>query len=201
MYKSKHTVMEVAYKILLNDMHGELIEYADEDNPLQVVLGKNDLIPGFEEGLKGRGAGPFSFVIDQDKAFGPRHEELVTQVSKKVFEENDELREDLLYVGNRIPMIDNRQRKVVGTVLQIRGDEVVMDFNHPLAGKTLVATGEILSIRQTSGNQPVPAEDCGCGSGCGCSAETEIKEEEEFCETCGNPSDKMGQGLGACQCG
>ncbi len=199
MQKNKNTILEVAYKVLLDDANGEMIEYADEDNPLRVVLGQNDLIPGFEEGLRNRSAGPFSFVIEQEKAFGPRYEALVTEVPKTAFEENGKIRDDLLFTGNRINMLDNRKRKVQGTVLQINETDVLMDFNHPLAGKTLVVTGEILSVRQTAKKEADPAEGCGCGSGCGCSQEKE--EEEEFCETCGNPAEKMGQGYGNCQCG
>ncbi len=198
MSKDKNTVMEIAYKILLDNENGEMVEYADKENPLRVVLGKDNLIPGFEEELKGRDVGPFSFVIDEENAFGPRYDELVTEVPKTAFTENGKIREDLLFIGNQIPMLDNRKRKVQGTVVQVNVNDVVMDFNHPLAGKRLLINGEILSVDEVDAMELESSGGCGCGSGCGCSSE---KEELEYCETCGNPADKMGQGYGNCQCG
>ena len=196
-----NTVQEVAYKILLNNENGEMVEYADEDHPRTVFLAQDDLIPGFEKGLKGRGTGPFSFFIGQQEAFGPRYENLVMPVPKSAFSDGEKIREDLLFTGNRINMRDNNNRPVTGTVVEVQEESVVMDFNHPLAGKDLFVTGQVLSIRQALESDVVmaPDEGCGCGSGCGC--KDEATEEEAVCETCGNPADKMGQGYGNCQCG
>lgn len=197
-----NTVAEVAYKILLDHANGEMIEYADEDNPRRIVLGQDDLIPGFEEGLKGKTTGPFSFSVRQDKAFGSYDSTLVTDVPKQAFLDDGVIREDLLFTGNRVNMLDHHHNKVTGTILEIGEEKVRMDFNHPLAGKDLFVTGEVLSVREATADELTPDEGCGCGSGCGCqSHETRETEEEAYCETCGNPADKMGQGYGNCQCG
>ena len=97
-----NTVAEVAYKILLDHANGEMIEYADEDNPRRIVLGQDDLIPGFEEGLRGKTTGPFSFPVRQDKAFGAYDSALVTDVPKQAFLDDGVIREDLLFTGNRV---------------------------------------------------------------------------------------------------
>lgn len=194
-----NTVAEVAYKILLEGPEGKLIEYADEDYPRQIMIGRDDLITGFEEGLKGKTTGSFSFSIDQNKAFGPRHDALMTEVPKQAFTDEGKIRKDLLFVGNKINMLDNQGHKLTGYVIEVKEDTVLMDFNHPLAGKNLFVIGEVLSVREVSETDMTHEDVCGCGSECDC--QTEAVVEEESCEVCGNPAEKMGQGYGDCQCG
>lgn len=198
---STNTVAEIAYTIMLGSPNGMLIEYADEDNPRKVILGRDDLIVGFAEGLAGKMAGPFSFLIKANKAFGQRDESLKTEVSKDAFLEAGKIREDLLFVGNKINMIDNNGLKRSGYVLDIKDNTVVMDFNHPLSGKDLFVSGSILSVREISKADTNVSNECGCGSDCGCQAETNNELLDDNCEVCGNPPEKMGQGYGQCQCG
>ena len=82
-----------------------------------------------------------------------------------------------------IPMFNSSGNVVYGTILEVNDDEVLMDFNHAFAGKTLHFTGEVVSIREATEKELkqglhgefLPLEhDCGCGchhhehKDCGC---------------------------------
>ena len=58
--------------------------------------------------------------------------------------------QDILFVGNVIPMMTNDGRVIRGTVKEIASDTVKMDFNHELAGATLHFTGEIIAVREAT---------------------------------------------------
>jgi FKBP-type peptidyl-prolyl cis-trans isomerase SlyD len=212
MHITLNTTASLAYRIHAEKPDGELIEFFDPSTPKQMIFGYDQQIEGFEKGLMGRKTGPFSFEITPNDAFGMYQESLNIWVPKSAFMDQGELRTDLLVLGNKINMLDNRGNKINGTIKSIEADSVLMDFNHPLAGKHLYVSGEILSIRPVNQRDLASLqtqESCGCGSDCGCSSHNEAKDsccsspsnEEEGCEVCGNPPEKMGQGHGNCQCG
>jgi FKBP-type peptidyl-prolyl cis-trans isomerase SlyD len=81
-----------------------------------------------------------------------------------------------------------------------------MDFNHPLAGKSLYTFGQVLNVREATFEELNPAPSgCGCGSHsdscCGGGGHShDHHHEDENCEVCGNPPELQGQGIGSCQC-
>lgn len=208
---TQDTTATLAYSIHTDKADGELIEFFDTSTPKQMMFGYDQQIEGFEKGLMNRETGPFSFEVEPEEAFGKYQESLNIWVPKSAFLDQGELRSDLLVLGNKINMLDNRGNKITGTIKNIEADSVLMDFNHPLAGKKLFVSGEILSIRPVNQRDLASLqaqESCGCGSGCGCGSSeaaedsccSSSSQEEEGCEVCGNPPEKMGQGHGNCQC-
>ena len=209
------SVATMAYSIHTEKPDGELIEFFDKTTPKEMIFGYNQHVDGFEKKLKGRKNGDFSFEITPKEAFGDYQEALNIWVPKSSFLDQGELRSDLLFLGNKVNMLDRHGNKITGTVKNIDDENVLMDFNHPLAGKKLFVSGEILSVRPLSQRDlekmQLTHEGCGCGSsGCGCqdnhnqqdaSCCSSESEHEDDCEVCGNPPEKMGYGYGNCQCG
>ena len=140
-----NTVVDVHYH---GYFHGtdEVFDSSLEREPLTFLVGHGQMIPGFEAEILGAEVGEKrTFTLEPDRAYGPRQEEAVMQRSKAEFPENVELE-----VGMRF------QAEVGGMptpveITGIEGDVVTVDFNHPMAGKTLTFDIEIMSIR--------PAED------------------------------------------
>ncbi|MBN2639254.1 MAG: FKBP-type peptidyl-prolyl cis-trans isomerase [Bacteroidales bacterium] len=200
----KDTVATIAYKILLESPEGEVIESVSEANPRELIFGNGQLIAGFENDLMNRGIGDFTFEISPDQAFGPVRFELQVPVPKEAFMDNGSLREDLLIVGNSINMLDDAGRQVKGVVVEINDTDVLMDFNHPLAGKTLFVSGSVFSIRTATEYDLTPSYgSCGCGS-CGCgsghghdhhSEGDSCCSDEEGCEACGTTPKHENQGV------
>ena len=206
----KNTVAQVAYKIHANSRDGELIEFADESNPRSMIFGYEKIIPGFEASMMGKEAGSeIDFELNPDQAFGEYKTEMIIKVTKQAFMVDDVLREDLLYLGNEISMMDNQGNPVRGKVVEINESDISMDFNHPLAGKKLFITGNIISVRGITQEdlQPQGGGCCGGGNsdGCGCESGSEkhahSHAEGEDCQVCGNPPEQQGQGIGDCRCG
>lgn len=205
-----NTVAQLAYKIHVNSVDGELIEFADESNPRSMIFGYEKMIPGFETNMLGKSTGDtIEFNLNPDQAFGEYKSELVIDVPKNAFVVDGELREDLLIIGNEISMMDNQGNPARGKVTNVNGESVQMDFNHPLAGKSLFIAGKIMHVRPITQEDLQSKGGC-CGGSCGCGSGSEAEkthaeghthEDGDDCQVCGNPPELQGQGIGDCRCG
>lgn len=205
----KNTVASIAYKIHIDSTNGELIEFADERNPRSMIFGIDQIMPGFEKHLMGRGENTeFDFRLTPDEAFGDYKNDLILDVTKNAFRVDGKIREDLLYINNEISMMDNQGNPVKGKVLEVGDETVKMDFNHPLAGKSLFISGKIMNVHPVTQEDLQPESDGCCGGSCGCGSHDEDTHSghhhhnnEDNCQVCGNPPELQGQGIGTCQCG
>jgi FKBP-type peptidyl-prolyl cis-trans isomerase SlpA len=107
--------------------------------PLSATLGQGSLIPGFENGLIGMAEGETKTInIPCVEAYGEVNEQLVAQVPKDRVPEGIEVGQMLQTTTQQGPM------NVV--VKEVNEDHVVLDANHPLAGKDLIFELEVLSV-------------------------------------------------------
>lgn len=147
----QNTVVTLHYKLHRDDAEGPLIEETYGNDPLTFLYGAGNMIPKFEEELEGKEPGEeFSFGLDKEEAYGDYNEDAVITVPISTFMVEGNLAEDLLQEGRRIPMRDQQGNQLNGTVKEVKKEEVVMDFNHPLAGVDLYFTGEIKEVREAS---------------------------------------------------
>jgi len=110
-----------------------------DKEPLEVQLGKGLVIPGFEEALQGMKEGEAKTVtITSDKAYGPILSDRLQEVEKQYVPPTVNEGELLQADGPQGPM--------VVTVKEVKEETVVLDANHPLAGKDLVFELEVVSI-------------------------------------------------------
>lgn len=144
----KHKVVTLHYRLQEDNQEGELIETTFGSEPLVFLYGVGQMIPEFERQLSGKSAGEeFSFGIVADEAYGEADPEAYVELPLSVFMIDGELAEDMLEIGRRIPMSDEDGNQLVGTVLAVKEDAVLMDFNHPMAGQDLFFTGVIEEVR------------------------------------------------------
>ncbi len=143
--------------------------------PLVFMFGKGQIIPGLENGIKNMTIGEKGDVhVNAEDAYGVYNEEAVEELPREQFA-GIELEMGMSLYGQGE---DGSTVQVI--VKEIGEDTVVIDFNHPLAGKALMFTVAINNIRDASAEEVmsgVPVEnmvdDSGCcgtggGSGCGC---------------------------------
>ena len=183
----KNKVVAVSYEL---EVEGQIADRASAEKPLEYIHGTGMLLPKFEEALQGKEPGDgFEFTLSPDEGYGQYDEEYKIELPKSSFEGPDgKLREDLLVVGYTIPMLNSEGQVVQGTIAAIGEESVTMDFNHPMAGKTLHFTGKVESVRAASEKELTeglhgecrPPQSChcggscgegGCGEGCGCGCE------------------------------
>ena len=124
----------------------------------------------------------FDFTLSPADAFGDYMEEGVHKLQREVFMINDHFDHDNIYPGAVITLMDEEEHRFMARVKRVEADFVTVDTNHPLAGKTLNFTGEVIENRPATddeinalikhmtggcGGCGGHCGDGGCGEGCG----------------------------------
>ena len=111
---------------------------------MSVEVGSGKLIPGFEEALSGMSVGEVkSVTIEPTQAYGDVSSEAYQTVPRSAFPPEFTFEEGAMVQG-RNPMGHSMTAKIES----VSEESVVLDFNHPLAGKTLNFEIELLSIEE-----------------------------------------------------
>lgn len=179
---SDNKVVHLVYQL---EVDGEIADSCDASRPLEFIFGAGYLLPKFEANIAGKRVGDkFDFRLTAAEGYGERDERAVIDLPKSIFMRDGEFAEDIVFIGNIIPMMSQEGGVMPGKVLAIGDQHVTMDFNHQMAGKDLHFTGEILLVRDAtedelknglhgerkgcSGCQGGDCGDGGCGEGCDC---------------------------------
>lgn len=150
---SKDKVVSVTY-VLHSNLEGQeksLVEETGNENPLTFLFGSGQLIPAFEDNLRGLLEGhDFSFSLEAENAYGMVDEEAIIRVPDDMFKVDGVIDLDVLRIGNMVPLLDKEGNQLVARIAGIEGNTVVLDFNHPLAGHFLHFSGKVVGIRDAS---------------------------------------------------
>jgi FKBP-type peptidyl-prolyl cis-trans isomerase 2 len=122
---------------------GTVFDSSDNhNNPLEFVAGTGQLIKGIDNAVIGMQEGEEKEVkIPANEAYGPHKPELVKELPKKCFPENQEIGPGMIFMmkmqdGKEIPL----------RITKVTDDTVTVDLNPPLAGKTLLFKIKVLAI-------------------------------------------------------
>lgn len=141
-------VVSLAYQL---EVEGKIADKAGKDQPLEYIHGTHMLIPRFEEEVHGKEPGEtFEFTLSPAEGYGEYKAEYKFDIPKEAFMADGILQEQFLQIGAIVPMLDGNGNVVRGTVAAVGADKVTMDFNHPMAGKTLHFTGEVVAVRDAT---------------------------------------------------
>lgn len=111
-------------------------------NPATLMLGSGQLAENLEQCLIGMQPGQRqAYTLEPEAAFGVRNPELVRRVALAALPR--ELEEE---AGSRIAFTDASGAQFAGTLVEKGEDDALFDFNHPLAGLTIVFEAEILAV-------------------------------------------------------
>jgi len=139
--------------------------------PLVFMFGKGQIIPGLESGIVNMQIGEKSDVlVKAADAYGDYNEDAQQELPREQFAGID------LNVGMTLYGQGEDGGTVQVTVKEVKDENVIIDFNHPLAGKDLMFTVTINNVRDASAEEAasgIPAENAveksgSCGTGCGC---------------------------------
>ncbi len=135
---AKDTVVSLQFKVA--DATGKLVEESKE--PMVYLHGDYDnTLPKIEQALDGREAGyAVTLALAAEDAFGLRDEALVRTIPKAEFPPG-------VKVGGQLEGRGDDGSPVVYTVMKIKGPEVLLDGNHPLAGKALTFFLKVTGVR------------------------------------------------------
>lgn len=189
MEQNPHKYVTVAYELFSDNSNGihELIEKAPVEHPFQFITGMGVALDSFEKNISTLSEGmKFDFTLPVDEAYGPYEEEHVIEIEKQAFFPDGHFDKQMVYPGAVLPLVNADGNRFDGLVLQVKEKTVVMDLNHPLAGKDLHFRGEVVTMRDATNEELQALVNMMSGEGgCGCG-----------CEDCGG----HGEGEGGC-CG
>lgn len=139
----KDAVVSLRYELF--DASGALLEKADD--PVSYLHGGYDgIFPTVEEAVHGQEVGAkFDVTMTPDEAFGEYDHNLVRVEPRNLFPENIEI--GMQFEGGAEDAEDDEEDYMLFTVVDVTEDEVTVDGNHPLAGKTLRFVGEVTGVR------------------------------------------------------
>lgn len=151
MKTGKDTVVTLTYTLRENNDKGEIVESVNADNPAVFLIGAGNLLEKFEGNLQGLEKGDaFSFALTSEEGYGEVMEEAVVDVPLRAFEVEGEVDQEMVQLGNYLPMRDQEGNLMHGKIIEVGPEFVTMDFNHPMAGKNLHFSGEIVDVRDAS---------------------------------------------------
>lgn len=132
--------MNVHYTGTLLD--GTIFSDSTNRNPLQFTIGEGQIIPGFEQAVVGMSPGESKTAkISVEQGFGPYHPEFVIEV------ESDQLPPALQpEVGQELEVQQSSEEIISAIVTDVSEEKVILDANHPLAGKELVFAIHLVEI-------------------------------------------------------
>ncbi len=137
-------VVTIAYN--LTDESGALIDSATHDHPFAFLSGQGQILPKLEEKIGTMLIGGKNKVtLEPADGYGEYQEAAIQSVPKKEFPADTEIKEGMSFVANSP---DGHQMPFV--IKEIAEEEVKVDFNHPLAGRTLNFDLELLDIRDAT---------------------------------------------------
>ena len=135
----------VSFHYTLKDDAGEVLDSSEGRDPLTYLHGAGNIIPGLEKALDGKDAGDHVDVsIAPEEAYGQRNDALIQSVPRSAFEGVDEILPGMQFQAQ------TPNGMQILTVVKVEDDVVVVDGNHPLAGKTLHFSVDITDIRDAT---------------------------------------------------
>ena len=136
-------VVTLDYKLIVED---EMLESTEDGEPILFIQGIGQIIPGLESALYGMEVGDQKTVVIQpEDAYGEYDPESLQEAKKEEFSE-----EVPLDVGTFLDLEDDEGDILSAQVIAAEEDTVTLDFNHPLAGKTLTFEITVADLRSAS---------------------------------------------------
>ena len=164
----------VAYRLYAKSKDGrrELVEEATREQPFQFVSGLGMTLDDFESQIVDlQKDAEFDFELAPEQAYGEYEQERVIKVPRSTFEIDGRLDKQYIYEGAVVPLQNADGMRFNGLIAKIDDTEVIVNLNHPLAGRSLNFTGEVVDIREAT-NEEITATlkmltgEGGCGCGC-----------------------------------
>jgi len=130
------------FELALED--GQVVDSNFEQAPAKFRFGDGSLLPAFEESLLGLKAGDeSSFTMTPEKAFGAHNESNLQRIPRSQFEMD-------LEEGMVVSFADMSKNELPGVIAEIGEKDVLVDFNHPLAGRTLTFKVQIIEVEESA---------------------------------------------------
>ena len=121
---------------------GQVAFTSMNSGPIEVTLGSSEVIDGFEKALLGMQPGDSKTTrVSAEEGYGPYNEDLVVSVERSSLPRDMELK-----TGDQLEIVPEGGEPHIVTVAGFSDSNVILDMNHPLAGKDLIFDIQLLEI-------------------------------------------------------
>ena len=132
---------------------GEVFDSSEGRDPLTFLVGHKQMILGFEQEMLGATVGETrKFTLTPDEAYGHRDEAGIQEVQRSDFPDTVDV-EQALEQGIPLGAYNEEGQPMQFRIVAIEGDIVKIDFNHPMAGKTLHFSVNVVAIREATSEE------------------------------------------------
>src|SRR3989304_9043460 len=133
--------VSIEYTLKLEDQ--SVVDTNVGGEPLVYVQGSHQIIPGLEKAMEGMKAGENrQITVKPEEAYGKVEEEALVEVDKK------QVPPDAQKVGAQLQGQNEQGQVFQARGLEVKDETVLLDFNHPLAGKTLYFDIKVLNVKE-----------------------------------------------------
>jgi FKBP-type peptidyl-prolyl cis-trans isomerase SlyD len=144
---AKDTVVSIDYTIRNGD--GAVLDSSQGRQPLVYLHGYRQIVPGVEDAIEGLESGSaVDLWIGPEQAYGDRDPSAVLVLPRTAFPEDETLE-----TGSMFRAFRPDGRPIIFSVIEVTGDMVVVDANHPLAGQTLQVQVEVIAVRDSTAEE------------------------------------------------
>lgn len=132
---------------------GNIIEDTHNSQPITFTFGVGQMIPGFESNLNGMKQGDtYAFLLAPGEAYGDNNVKSIVKIPKKNFADSEgNINASDIQIGSPVRMKNQNGQSFQGIIKEVSEDQITVDFNHPMAGRTLHFSGEILEVKEEDG--------------------------------------------------
>ena len=133
--------VKVHYTGTLDD--GAVFDSSETREPLEFTVGEGQVIPGFEDAVRDMNLNDEKTVkINPEQAYGHKMNQLIMQVPRDKFPA-----EVNIEVGGRLVLKSPEGQNIPAVVSEVKKDLIVIDLNHPLAGKELTFKIKVVEVK------------------------------------------------------
>ena len=161
-------VVGIEYE-MTNPETKEVLDSNKGMEPLEFIVGKGHIVPGLESKLNGMKQGETAdIIVSPEEGYGVYNEEMIQTIPAEQFA-GIELKEGMALYGQ-----GEGGETVQVTVKSFNDTDVTIDYNHPMAGQTMLFSVMVTEVRDATADEVLSgqvggaAEGESCGTGCGC---------------------------------
>jgi FKBP-type peptidyl-prolyl cis-trans isomerase SlyD len=144
---AKDRIISLEYRLHLGD--GQVVDQSEPGAPLSYLHGRGQIVPGLESALEGLGIGEAKkVVVPPVQGYGEHDARGLQEVPRTMFPADAELKP-----GMRLAAQTEGGEVIPIGIHEVKGDTVIVDLNHPMAGKTLHFDVTVRAVREATAEE------------------------------------------------
>ncbi len=174
----KNNKVIIEYEGRFDDSKGEIFDSSEGKPPLTFIAGVGMVVPGFDNAVLGmEKEQEKEITLKPEQAYGERREELQQKIPRSVLPQDQQPEPGMMII-----MANPQGQQMPAKITEVNENEITIDINHPLAGKTLYFKIKVKDYQEFN-PEDLAKQNHDCSCGCGEDEPCKIGEEDCKCES------------------